>query len=201
MHERLELRLFRLQPQASNLKGVEMLELNIEGDFFDEKNDRFIKVEPRIVRLEHSLLSVSKWEAKFEKPFLDRKEKSQDEIRSYAKMMVIDDITNVEMDLVLEQLEKIVEYISSKQTATTIKTGPNRPNREIITSEIIYYWMSALNIPFEPCETWHLNRLLTLINVANIKSNPSGKKRSKASTSQMYRDLNAQRRARMVSAG
>ena len=42
--------------------------------------------------------------------------------------------------------------------------------RETPASELIYWYMSQLGIPFE-CDKWNLNRLLTLIRLAAAKQN------------------------------
>ena len=145
-------------------------------EVWDGKNERFINFKGQTLQLEHSLVSLSKWESKWCKPFLDGKDKTLDEIVDYVRCMTISD--NIESDvydrLTEENLVVINEYIGRPMTATTFNNEKKSTGREIITSEIIYYWMVSFNIPFE-CQYWHLNRLLTLIKVCNVKNNPPKK--------------------------
>lgn len=181
-----------------------MLELTVEGELYDESENEFITVGPRIVRFEHSLLSVSKWESKWEKPFLDkRSRKTTEESIDYIRCMALDSITDAELGLVIAtHIGDIQEYIDSKQTATTISSlEPTRPGRTAVwTSEVIYYYMFSCGIPADPCERWHLNRLLVLLEIFSIKNSPK-KKMAKRDVSKMYRDLNASRRAKSGSKG
>lgn len=172
-------------------------------EMFDESDQTF-RTEPAVrLHLEHSLVSLSKWESFFEKPFLGRESRTQDETIHYIKCMILDE--DVDPDVVLrlssQQLTKITEYISAKMSGTTLpETSASAPtSRETISSELFYYWMTALGIPFE-CENWHLNRLITLIRVANLKSSPP-KKQSAKSLAEERRALNAQRRQKFNTAG
>jgi hypothetical protein len=148
-----------------------------QSELYDEVNNIFIKIDARELELEHSLISLSKWESKWKKPFLTNTEQTVAESIDYIKCMTL----TPKVDPMLYEtigekiMHKIRIYIEEPMTATTFpkKNGPNR-NREVVTSEIIYYWMIALQIPFE-CQKWHLNRLLTLINVCNIKNQPAKK--------------------------
>jgi hypothetical protein len=154
------------------------------------------------LQLEHSLVSLSKWESKWNKPFLSKDFKTHEETLDYIKCMTINQ--NIDPDvyngLTSEHITMINNYIESPMTATTFSDSKqNKSNREIITSELIYYWMIALNIPFE-CQKWHLNRLLTLIRVCNIKNAPP-KKMSKRATASQYAALNAARRKQMNTKG
>lgn len=154
-----------------------MLELIIPGlELYNEETNEFTCYDDVKLELEHSLVSISKWESKWCKPFLDGKDKTLDEIVDYVKCMTISD--NIESDvydrLTEENLVVINEYIGRPMTATTFNNEKKSTGREIITSEIIYYWMVSFNIPFE-CQYWHLNRLLTLIKVCNVKNNPPKK--------------------------
>ena len=154
-----------------------MLEIIIPGlELYNEETNEFTCYDDVKLELEHSLVSISKWESKWCKPFLDGKDKTLDEIVDYVRCMTISD--NVESDvydrLTEENLVVINEYIGRPMTATTFNNERKSTGREIITSEIIYYWMVSFNIPFE-CQHWHLNRLLTLIKVCNVKNNPPKK--------------------------
>lgn len=154
-----------------------MLEIIIPGlEYFNEELNEFMYFDDVSIQLEHSLVSISKWESKWCKPFLDGKDKSMDEIIDYIKCMTITE--NVDTDvysrLTEDNLVSINEYIGHPMTATTFRAEKKTGGREIITSEIIYYWMVSYNIPFE-CQYWHLNRLLTLVKVCNVKNNPPKK--------------------------
>lgn len=173
-----------------------MLELTIitEPEQWDEVNQQFIPPKGHLLRLEHSLVSISKWESKWHKPFLSKLEKTQEEVIDYIKCMTT--TQNVDPDiynfLSIENVNAINEYINAPMTATTFSNNDKNGNREVITAEIIYYWMIALNIPFE-CQKWHLNRLLTLVKVCSIKNQPS-KKMSKKDIMSRNAALNAARR-------
>lgn len=154
-----------------------MLEIIIPGlELYNEETNEFTCYDDVKLELEHSLISISKWESKWCKPFLDGKDKTLDEIVDYVRCMTISD--NIKSDvydrLTEENLVVINEYIGRPMTATTFNNEKKSTGREIITSEIIYYWMVSFNIPFE-CQYWHLNRLLTLIKVCNVKNNPPKK--------------------------
>lgn len=179
-----------------------MLRLLVNSmEFFDSKSQEFKSYPEVTLELEHSLVSLSKWESTFEKPFLSQKEKSSDEVLSYIKMMTLtpdvpDEVYN---RLTSEHFNRINEYINAKMTATWFSDDSTRGSREVITSEIIYYWMITFKIPFE-CETWHLNRLFTLIRVCGNKSAPA-KKMSRSAMAARNRELNAKRRAALNTSG
>lgn len=180
-----------------------MLKLIIQcTELFNEATETFDDSEDVVLHLEHSLVSLSKWESEYQKPFLGPGEKTSEEILFYIKAMII---TPDYQEEVLEKLNraaflKINEYIDSKQSATTFGEMPKQTGRrEVITSELIYYWMVAFNIPFE-CETWHLNRLFSLIRICNVKQSKP-KKMSRNELAQRNRDLNAQRKAQLGSSG
>ena len=181
-----------------------MLQLQLEDrEFFSEQTGEFYKVKGQTLTLEHSLISVYKWESKWHKPFLSSDEKTQEESLDYIRCMTIGQVPKDEVYLSLsqEQADKIQNYIQDSMTATWFneRGGPQKRSREIVTAELIYYWMIALNIPFE-CQKWHLNQLLTLIRVCSIKQEP-GKKMSKADINRQNHALNAARKAKMHSHG
>lgn len=169
---------------------------------FDTRNKRFVVTESFTLEMEHSLATLSKWESFFEKPFLGKEDKTLEETMWYVKAMTItpDVPPEVYARLSPENFEAINTYINAKMTATTFNEATNqKQSREIITAELIYYWMVSLNIWIE-CENWHLNRLLALIKVCNIKNSPP-KKMSKAEALAQRRALNNQRRAQTGSRG
>ncbi|QAY17136.1 hypothetical protein SEA_MADAMATO_18 [Streptomyces phage Madamato] len=169
---------------------------------FDEEKQKFVVVKSCVLELEHSLVSLSKWESTFEKPFLSDNEKTPEEVFEYIKMMVVTPNTPPEvfLHLTTKNVETIREYIDSKMTATTFneRNAPKR-NRDVITAEIIYHWMIAAGVPFE-CQYWHLNRLLTLIRVINLKNAPQKKMGRREMLSQRQK-LNAQRRQQFGTSG
>lgn len=172
-----------------------MLTLMIpETRVFNDITERFFTVKARTLVLEHSLVSLSRWESEYKKPFLDTIEKTAEETYSYIRHMTItqnvDEMVYRCMDN--EVFATINEYIDDPMTATTFRKENSFPSRDIITAEIIYYWMTAYNIPTE-YQRWHLNRLLTLIRVCNVKNQPK-KKMNSVAAMQQTRDLNAVRR-------
>lgn len=174
----------------------------ISPEGWDEKKQEFVKPKTQILQLEHSLVSLSKWESKWCKPFLSKSIKTDEEILDYIKFMTI--TQNVKPDvynyLTHANIRDIDAYINAPMTATTFSEDKQGKNgHEIITAELIYYWMIALNIPFE-CQKWHLNRLLTLIRVCNIKNAPP-KKRSKREIMSRNAALNAARREQLKTKG
>ena len=180
-----------------------MLKITVEGtELFDEETSTFSTVGGFDLELEHSLLSLSKWESKFKKPFLTDTPKTQEESMYYVEAMILnkDYPEDVALRLSKENITQINNYVESTESATTFGEMPERKGRgEIITSELIYYWMVAFNIPFE-CETWHLNRLFSLIRICNIK-NSKPKKMSRSEIAARNRELNAQRRAQLGTSG
>lgn len=179
-----------------------MLELIVPGrEFFDEEKNEFITTKATHLTLEHSLISLSKWESKWEKPFLSS-EKTTLETIDYIRCMTLTQNVDpiIYSSLTDDNVKDVIAYIEAKMTATTITNREGRgPKGEIITAEIIYYWMVTLNIPFE-CQKWHLNRLLTLIEVCSIKNQPP-KKMSRNELLRNNRELNAARRARHKTRG
>lgn len=170
-----------------------------ETELYDEVLNEFTIVKEQKLVLEHSLVSVSKWESKWHKPFFDRKEKTTEETLDYIRCMSINPVNPVVLKCINARLiAQINAYIEDPMTATTIKSQQSI-NREVITAEIIYYWMVALNIPFE-CQKWHLNRLLTLINVCSIKNKPP-KKMNPREVMSRNASLNAARRKALHTRG
>lgn len=179
-----------------------MLKLNIQPvEYFDEDKCEFIYTPELRLRLEHSLYTISKWEARWLKPFLGANEKSDEEILDY--IICMDTTETLTLDAVQRirktDLSRIIAYINSSMTATTFSTNEQGKSRETVTSELIYYWMIALQIPLE-CEHWHLNRLMTLIRICNIKNSPAKKQDRKAMLARQ-RELNKQRRMQSNSTG
>lgn len=181
-----------------------MLKLIIPGndEYYDESTETFYTVGDVELELEHSLVSLSKWESKHKKPFLSSSEKTLEETYDYIQAMIISPIYphDILLRLTKENIAKINEYIESSESATTFGAMPERKGvGEVITSELIYYWMVAFTIPFE-CETWHLNRLFALIRVCNIK-NSKPKKMSRSEIARRNRELNEIRRAQLNTSG
>jgi hypothetical protein len=174
-----------------------MLQITIPAmnDLWDERNQQFLSIKETTIQLEHSLLSISKWESKWNKSFINTKDKTEEELIDYIKCMTITKNVdpNIYVCLTAENIQEIVNYINAPMTATTIRdTG--KSNHEIVTSELIYYWMISLNIPVK-FEKWHLNRLITLIRVCSIKNQPA-KKMSRGEIMQRNAALNAARKKR-----
>lgn len=180
-----------------------MLTIVVKGDeLYDEERNIFIHPVNQVLQLEHSLVSISKWESFWKKPFLTRLPKTEEETNHYVKCMTITQNVNPDVysHITSENLREIEKYIGEPMTATTFSREEGRGgSSEIITSELIYYWMIALNIPFE-CQKWHLNRLLALVNVCNIKNKPP-KKMPRKDVYARNRNLNAARRKATGSKG
>lgn len=180
-----------------------MLKLHIpETEYYDETNERFIQIKEQTLSLEHSLVSISKWESKWKKPFITGKERPIEEIRDYIRCMTL--TQNVDpllySCLTMAQIKIVLDYMDDPMTATTFSNNKKEgKNGEFITSELVYYWMTALQIPIE-CQKWHFNRLMTLIRIAGEKNQPP-KKMSKSDILKHNKALNAQRRARMHTKG
>ncbi len=180
-----------------------MLQITIPAvEQWDERKQEFVTTKEQTLQLEHSLVSLSKWESKWCKVFLTKQEKTFEETLDYIKCMTITQNVDPEVYnyLTNKNIEEINNYIDAPMTATYFSDDKTvKSSREQITAELIYYWMIALNIPFE-CQKWHLNRLLTLIKVCNIKNQPP-KKRSKKEIMSRNAALNAARRKQLNTKG
>lgn len=171
---------------------------------WDERKQEFVTIGSyQTLTLEHSLVSISKWESKWCKAFLRENNKTEEELLDYIKCMTITQNVNPEVydRLTPDNIEQVNSYINSPMTATTFSAEGKSGGRsnEVVTSELIYYWMVALNIPFK-CEKWHINRLITLIKVCNIKNAPP-KKRSKRELTSRNAALNEARRKKYNTKG
>lgn len=184
-----------------------MLRITIPpGDYFDERTQEFIHVDGGTILLEHSLVSIAKWESKWKKPFLSKEKKTRAEMLDYVRCMTLNasEVSKSIYELLAQSHIRMIErYIEDPMTATTFSKDAEKyskgKSRDIITAEVIYYWLVALQIPFE-CQYWHLNRLLTLVRVCNIKNQPSKKKKTKDVLSENAR-LNAERKRRLGTTG
>lgn len=178
------------------------IEVPITPEGWDEEKQEFVEPRCETLQLEHSLISLSKWESKWKKPFYSKRDVTNEELIDYVRCMTL--TKNVDPDiynhLTKENVEDIRKYIEDPMTATTFSDkGSGQNNREIVTSELIYYWMIASSIPFE-CQEWHLNRLITLIRVCSVKNTPP-KKRSKRELMSRNAALNASRRKQLHTNG
>ena len=179
-----------------------MLQITIPGrEMFNEKTQEFFTTKSYTIQLEHSLVSLSKWESKWNKPFLTKENKSFEETIDYIRCMTI--TQNIDASvynaLTAENIKEINDYIDAPMTATTFSDNHTKKSNEIITSELIYYWMITLNIPME-CQRWHLNRLITLVRICNIKNQPP-KKMSRREINSRNAALNAARRSKLHTTG
>lgn len=178
-----------------------------KSEFFNNDTQEFINVKETTLQLEHSLISLKKWEQKWHKPFLNQKPsdtKSDDEIRDYIRCMTINNVDpNVYLALTDNNIKEITDYIDDPMTATKFTDnsviGAAKNSNEYITNETIYYWMITLNIPVE-FQKWHLQALLTLIRFVNVKNQPA-KKMSAKEAAAMRKAENARRKASMHSRG
>lgn len=183
-----------------------MLKIEVKAtESFNDKTQEFISISGAKLCLEHSLISISKWESKWKKPFLQTLEKGMTavEFADYVRCMTIghEEASSIYANLSVGNIRKIKTYMEDSMTATTFTNRQQRTGRknEIITAELIYYWMIEAGIPFE-CERWHFNKLMTLLHVCGIK-NSGGNKMSKKDTLKEYSALNAARRRATGSKG
>lgn len=181
-----------------------MLSIVVPGnEYYDEEKNEFIYSEGVELRLEHSLLSLAKWESKWRKPFLNNQDVTPEERIDYIRCMVVSPakVGNDVIDrLTVDNVKEINDYIENPMTATVVNirnTGRSsgRRHTKFTTSELLYYYMIELGIPFE-CEKWHLNRLITLIQVCNVEGSGDSKKMSRRDIMSQNAALNAARRAK-----
>ena len=191
-----------------------MLEIKVEErEFYDDVKNEFVNVKPATLYLEHSLASVSKWEGKYHKSFFETASVKLEpiEMLDYIKMMTLNKVSDdVYLALSNDQLREIMNYIEDPMTATTFcekgkkKSDMNagRKKKEIITAEIVYYWMVETGIPFE-CQYWHVNKLMALIRVCSIKNadQTGGNKMNKRDAMAFNRSLMASRRSKLPKGG
>ena len=180
-----------------------MLQITIPSiELWDDIKQEFVTTKEQTLQLEHSLVSLSKWESKWCKPFLSKNDKTNEETIDYVRCMTITQNVNPEVYSYLsdENIIQINRYIDAPMTATVFSNdGTTKRSREIITSELIYFWMINYNIPVK-FEKWHLNRLLTLIRICNIKNAPP-KKRNRKEIANSYAELNAARKKQLNTRG
>ena len=171
------------------------------SDMWNDGLNEFVSIPETILHLEHSLVAISKWESKWKKPFLVRDSKTVEETLDYVRCMTLDENVNPIIYRLISQdhLNEISEYIDDPMSATWFSKDDSKPSREIVTSELIYYWMCASQIPFE-CQYWHLNRLMALIRICSIKNQPS-KKMGRKDIYNQNAALNRARRAKSRSKG
>ena len=183
-----------------------MLQIEVpEIELYDAQKDEFKYIRSQKLQLEHSLMSLSKWESKWCKPFLSTEDRTPEQTIDYIRCMTIGPPASQDVYTMIaynkEMIKQINDYIDAPMTATWFneKEGQKKHSKEVVTAELIYYWMIALQIPFE-CEKWHLNKLLTLIKVCNIKNAPS-KKMSKKEIYSKNKALNEARRMKYNTKG
>lgn len=178
-----------------------MLRINVPSiEKFNESTNEFISSPGGELQLEHSLVSVRKWEEKWHIPFLTKDEKTEEQMMDYIRCMTLNHVNpGIYDSLTRNEVNQIQKYIDDPMTATTFGEEKKKNSREIITNEIIYYWMVSFNIPFE-CEKWHLNRLMTLIRVCSIKNTPQ-KKMSTREVMARNKALNKARKAQLHTRG
>ena len=180
-----------------------MLQIYVPAqEYYDESNEMFINIPAVTLNMEHSLVAISKWEAKWGKAFLGKQEKTKEEIIDYIRCMTLNENVNpmTYSALTNRDLSKVKEYLEARMSASYLPEKTPGEKGDTVTSELIYYWMVALQIPFE-CQYWHLNRLLTLVQICNMKNNPDKHKMSRSELLSRNRALNAARRAKYHSRG
>lgn len=181
-----------------------MLKITVPGiEKWDESRQEFITTKETELALEHSLVSVSKWESKWHKYFIGNDDLNREMLLDYIRCMTLTQNVDPDVYYALDEntINKIIDYIKDSHTATWFSEDTkSKANSRILTSELIYYWMVALQIPFE-CQKWHLNRLLTLIRVCNEENNQEGKKMSQSEIMRRNKELNEQRKKMLKTHG
>ncbi len=192
-----------------------MLKITIPSqELFDDTKGEFVYVKETVLQLEHSLISVSKWESKWHKAFLNTPKKTAEETVDYVRCMCLNPVQDPSVInyMTRQNIEEVQKYINDPMSSTHFLDEAEdknkaktygRPQTDVVTSELIYYWMISLNIPFE-CQKWHLNRLLSLIKVCNIKNAASmgkGKKISRSDLAARNTSLNEARRKALKTTG
>lgn len=177
------------------------LTITLVDEFYNEEKGEFVPPVTLELELEHSLISLSKWESKHEKPFLGKEPKTTEEVLSYIECMIITPVfpENIVQRFSTKNFEEVNDYIDAKMTATWGTETKGKSTTEQITSELIYYWLTSYQIPWE-AENWHLNRLFTLIKVFNKKNTPP-EKRSRSDMLAERARINAERRAKYNTTG
>lgn len=167
------------------------------SEVYNEVTNEFSYTKETVLRLEHSLVSISKWESKWKKPFLGNDKKTKEELYDYVRCMTTNQNVPEEVYrcLTRDNFNAVGKYIEDTMTATWFSDTTKRPSMEIITSEKIYYWMVAYNIPFE-CQKWHLNRLLTLIKVCSLENSKGSNKMSRSAILKQNNAINKARRSK-----
>ena len=179
-----------------------MLQITIPArELWDEEHSCFVNIKEQHLTLEHSLVAISKWESKWHVPFFSKEEKTNEMTIDYIRMMTLTQNvnSNVYNYLTNENVAEIKRYLEDSRTATTFHNDRSAPNREVITSELIYFWMVHWGIPFE-CQKWHINRLLTLIRICGVKNQPT-RKMSRQEIMSQNSALNAARRKKFNTRG
>ena len=186
-----------------------MLKITIpESEYYNEETQEFVSIKETTLTLEHSLVSISKWESKWKKPFMSEEPRTIEESRDYIRCMTMTQNVDpkVYMCITNEHMKMVNDYIDEPNTATWFSNRQGKAgrgyNKRVVTSELVYYWMIQLNIPVE-FQKWHFNRLMTLIRVCSEEQEAAqGKnKMSKSDILRRNKALNAQRRAKMHSKG
>ena len=181
-----------------------MLTIKIEGsELWDEANAQFIDVKSQILQLEHSLVSISKWEAKWHKPFISTEKKTREETLDYIRFMTITQNVNpvVYSAITMAQMDEINAYIDNPMTAKTFRKAEGKGfAKHDVTSDDIYYFMVAYQIPFE-CQKWHLNRLMTLIKICDEKNQPEKKGMRRNEFARWRSKVNAARKSKYNTRG
>lgn len=171
-----------------------------ERKLWDEQNEQFLYVKETALMLEHSLISISKWEETWCVPFLSNEKHTPEQMLDYIRCMTLNKAVdpNVYLCLTSENYQAIAKYIDAQRTAShvTRRNNKRKTSGEQVTSELIYYWLASLQIPFDPVQKWHLSRLLQLIDIADVKNNPDSKK--KRPMKDVMRENKALNEARMA---